>query len=363
MSGFEEIAVERGGRSGVPMAVAVHSTVLGPALGGARMWHYEDTDAAVGDAMRLAEAMTHKASAAGLDLGGGKGVIATPSELHPDGELRRDILLDFGDLVDSLEGRYVTAEDVGTSAEDMAVIAERTRHVVGLDSNRGGSGDPSPVTALGVHAALRACAAHRWGDGSLCGRRVVLIGYGHVGSHLARLLRDDGAELVITDVDPGRRTPALALGAAWAEPGDALSEECDVLAPCALGGLLDGTSVERLGCEIVCGAANNVLVDEAVAERLADRAILYAPDFIANAGGLISVYGELRGTPHADALHLAAGIERAVASILRQAESEGVTPLRAARQLSLERLRSAASARNRGAHGSAHPAGVRLRDS
>ena len=154
---FERVAVERGERSGALLAVAIHSTALGPALGGARMWHYALEEQAVADAMRLGEAMTYKAAVAGLELGGGKGVIATPGEARPEGELRRALLLDFGDLVESLDGAYVTAEDVGTGAEDMAVIAERTSHVVGLDADRGGSGDPSPVTALGVLASIRAC--------------------------------------------------------------------------------------------------------------------------------------------------------------------------------------------------------------
>ena len=363
MGDFEEIAIERGERSGVTMAVAVHSTVLGPALGGARMWHYADDDSAVADAMRLAEAMTHKASAAGLDLGGGKGVIATPVEARPEGELRRAILLDFGDLVASLEGRYVTAEDVGTGEGDMAVIAERTPNVVGLRSERGGSGDPSPVTALGVRAAMRACAEARWGSNELRGRRVVLIGYGHVGSHLARILAADGAELVVTDVASDRRRAAAELGAEWVEPGSALGTECDVLAPCALGGIVDRTSIPRLQCEVLCGSANNILAEEEDAERLAERGVIYAPDFIANAGGLMSVYGELLGTAHDDALRMASGIEGTIGEILAEAERRRITPLAAARRRSVARLRAASAARRPRAGTGAEPAGVRLRNS
>lgn len=338
MSRFEEIAVERGPRSGATIVVAVHSTVLGPALGGARMWRYPDDDAAIGDAMRLAAAMTDKAAAAGLDLGGGKGVIATPGEERPEGELRRALLLDFGDLVGSLEGRYVTAEDVGTGAGDMAVIAERTPHVAGLEAERGGSGDPSPVTALGVRSAMRACAADRFGDPDLRGLSATVIGVGHVGTHLAELLAADGCRLTLTDVDPRRRDVAERLGAEWIEPGAALARDCDLLAPCALGGIVDEISVERLGCEILCGAANNVLAGEAIADRLAERRILYAPDFIANSGGLISVYSELRGYPHEWALELAAGIEATMAEIIADAEERGETPLVAARRRSRRRL-------------------------
>lgn len=360
---FEEIAVERGARSGVTMAVAVHSTVLGPALGGCRMWHYPGDGEAVADAMRLAEAMTHKAAAAGLDLGGGKGVIATPGEVAPAGALRRAILLDFGDLVESLEGRYVTAEDVGTSAEDMAVIAERTSHVVGLGSERGGSGDPSPVTALGVRAAMRACAARAWGSPDLSGRSVTLIGFGHVGSHLAELLAGDGATLTVADVNESRREPAEALGARWIEPVEALADDCDVLAPCALGGIVDERSVERLRCDVLCGAANNVLAEPGVADRLTERGILYAPDFIANSGGLISVYGELRRTPHEHALELATRIEDAVGAVLDEARALGINPLEAARRHSTARLRAVSRERSQRRGAGAEPAGVRLRHS
>lgn len=338
MSGFEEIAVTRGERSGATIAIAVHSTALGPALGGARMWHYPDDDAACSDAMRLAESMTHKAAAAGLELGGGKGVLASPSPEKPEGDLRRAMLLDFGDLINSLEGRYITAEDVGTGAADMEVIAERTAHVVGRGADRGGSGDPSPVTALGVRAAMRACAQARWGERSLRGRRVVLIGLGHVGSELAALLTAEGADLAISDLDPGRRAPARRLGAEWLSPEAALTTHCEILAPCALGGAIDPLTVELIDCEVVCGAANNVLSGESLDRRLAERGILYAPDFIANAGGLMSVYGELRGFDHAGMVALADGIEATMTAVLEDAAAAGITPLSAGRRRSLARL-------------------------
>jgi leucine dehydrogenase len=346
-SGYERVAVERGTRSGALLTVAVHSTRLGPALGGARMWHYPDPDDAVADAMRLAQAMTYKAAAAGLDLGGGKGVIAAPEEARPEGELRRALLLDFGDLVESLGGSYVTAEDVGTSAEDMDVIAARTAHVVGRDPGRGGSGDPSPVTALGVLAAIRACVAHRYparlpGAG-LSGLRVIVIGAGHVGSELIRLLAADGAEVQATDVRADLRGQVEMLGARWIEPGDALLAPADVLAPCALGGLVDEGVARALRCEILCGAANNVLTDDRVADILARRGILYAPDFVANAGGLISVAAELAGTSHAEALEAARGIEQAVARVLEIADADGLNPLVAARHVAELRLGTAPS--------------------
>lgn len=341
---YEELRVLTGPRSGATIAIAVHSTALGPALGGARMWHYETPADGIEDALRLARAMTYKAAAAGLLLGGGKGVICAPTAARPEGELRRRILLDFGDAVASLGGKYVTAEDVGTGAADMAVIAERTSHVVGLPGERGGSGDPSPVTARGVLAALRACLEHRFGDPSPAGVRVCVIGAGHVGGRLARLLAAGGAELTIADVDPARRGLAAELGAAWLEPAEAALADCDVLAPCALGGIVDAATVERLRCGIVCGSANNVLADERLAVDLARRGIVYAPDFIANAGGLINVYAELHHLDRDAVKGLLEHIGATTALVLAAAESHGTTPLAEAQALAFERLRSGTAA-------------------
>ncbi|MBS1844367.1 MAG: Glu/Leu/Phe/Val dehydrogenase [Actinobacteria bacterium] len=341
---YEDLRVVTGPRSGATIAIAVHSTVLGPALGGARMWHYESPGDGVEDALRLARAMTYKAAAAGLALGGGKGVICAPTPERPEGELRRALLLDFGDAVASLGGKYVTAEDVGTDAADMATIAERTSHVVGLPDERGGSGDPSPVTARGVLAALRACLEHRFGDPSLRGVRVCVVGAGHVGGRLARLLAGGGAEVTLTDVDRSRRALAEELGARWVEPGDAILAECDVLAPCALGGVIDAATVERLRCAIVCGAANNVLADEALAADLTRRGIVYAPDFIANSGGLISVYAELHQLDRDAVTGLVDHIGSVVLEVLGAADRRGTTPLAEAQALALERLSRAAPA-------------------
>lgn len=337
LAGFEDMLVLTGERSGVPIAIAVHSTALGPALGGARLWHYAAAEEGVADAQRLARAMTYKAAAAGLLLGGGKGVICAPTP-HPEGDLRRAILLDFGDAVESLGGRYVTAEDVGTGAADMAVIAERTAHVVGLPDERGGSGDPSPVTARGVLAALRACLQHRFNSPSPAGVRICVVGAGHVGGRLATLLAEAGAELTISDLDPSRRALADRLGAAWVDPAEAILSDCDVLAPCALGGVLDAPTVDRLRCRVVCGAANNVLADDRLARTLARRDIVYAPDFIANAGGLINVYAELHRLDHQTVIDLVDGIGPTVRLVLEAADRHGTTPLAEAQALVLRRL-------------------------
>jgi leucine dehydrogenase len=339
----EEVVVRRGRRSGAEMIVAIHSTVLGPALGGARMWGYESPLYGLRDALRLAKAMTWKGAAAGLDLGGGKGVICREPGPPPADSRRRDLLHDFGDLVESLDGRYVTAEDVGTGTEDVAVIAERTSHVAGLPPEMGGSGDPSPFTALGVEAAMRACARHRLGSADLAGRRIALIGLGHVGTRLARRLASAGADLTVTDIDPAKRRLAAELGAGWLDPGEAAIADCDVLAPCALGGAINRANAGALRCAVVCGSANNVLSEEALAAELATRDILYAPDFIANAGGLISVYREVRGYATERVRELVLGIEDSMERILDRAERSSITPLEAARELALERLHAARS--------------------
>jgi leucine dehydrogenase len=332
----EELLTRRGERSGLPLTIAVHSTTLGPALGGCRMWHYEQPEDGIEDAMHLAQAMTLKAAAAGLDLGGGKGVICMPAgELAPP--RRHAALLDFADAVESLGGRYVTAEDVGTGAADMAVFATRTRHVVGLPPELGGSGDPSPLTARGVEAAIRACCEHRFGSPDLSGVRICVVGMGHVGSALAERLAAAGADLLVSDIDSSQRDPALRLGAKWVDPEAEMLSRCDVLAPCALGGAVDVTNVDLLRCQIVCGSANNILADETLAGRLRQRGIVYAPDFIANAGGLINVYAEL----HRNGIRveeLVDGIGDTIRRILVLADESGTTPLEAARALARKRL-------------------------
>ena len=232
----EEIVVRHGERSGCCVIVAVHSTALGPALGGVRLWHYPAAADAVADALRLARGMTMKAAVAGLDLGGGKGVIHAPGSRPPSGAERAEMLLDFGDLVESLDGRYITAEDVGISPRDMVEIGRRTPHLTGLPTDRGGSGDPSPLTAIGVEAAMRACVRDRFGARGLEGLRIGVIGLGHVGTSLARRLLEAGAHVVASDIAPGKRALARRLGLEWVEPGAAMTAEYDVLAPCALGG-------------------------------------------------------------------------------------------------------------------------------
>jgi leucine dehydrogenase len=341
----EELVIRRGRRTGVYTIVAVHSTALGPALGGCRMWRYADAASAVTDALSLSRAMTYKAAAAGLDLGGGKGVICLPpGQAPPTGDRRRDVLLDFADTVSALDGSYITAEDVGTSARDMVTVAHQTKWVTGLPTVHGGSGDPSPFTALGVEAAMHACCAERLGQRALAGRRVAVVGCGRVGEQLARRLALAGAELLLSDIDESKRTLAAELPRArWVDAADALLADVDVLAPCALGGVVHEGNVDRLRCAVVCGSANNQLADDALAGALARRGILYAPDFIVNAGGLINVALELdpRGYDAERARARVAGIEGVMGRILQEAEMAGVTPLAAALSLAGKRLGAA----------------------
>jgi leucine dehydrogenase len=288
--------------------------------------------------------MTFKAAAAGLALGGGKGVICAEPGPAPTGAHRRDLLHDFADTVNVLDGSYVTAEDVGTGARDMAVIAQRTRHVSGLAQSRGGSGNPSPFTARGLEAAMRACCERAFGSRDLRGRTVSIVGTGHVGSALAKRLDKAGARLTLSDIEPARRELADRLGARWTDPTTALLADVDVVAPCALGGAIDEFNVSRLRARVVCGAANNQLAHDGLADDLAARGILFAPDFIVNAGGLINISVEFAeaGYDPAEARRRVDGIEETMSGILDQAAASGTTPLIAADRLARRNLHSAA---------------------
>ena len=336
----EEILIRRGTRSGLYSIIAIHSTARGPSLGGCRLWSYGDSRAAVRDAMRLSEGMTYKAAVAGLAQGGGKGVIMAPVGEALEGERRRAVLLDFADAVNRAEGRYITAEDVGISPEDVAVMAEITPHVSALPRERGGSGDPSPWTALGVEVSIRAACERAFGTSDLAGRSVSVIGLGHVGGHLARLLAEGGARLVVTDVDQSKRALADELGAQWVAPQDGHFADVDDVAPCALGGTLDHDTVPRLKAKVVAGAANNQLADTSVDSVLAERGILWAPDFVVNAGGIVNIAVEFEegGYSEARADERVRTIGDTVRQIFDDAESSGTTPLAAAMDLARRRV-------------------------
>jgi leucine dehydrogenase len=313
------------------------------------MWTYDDERAAVRDALRLSRAMTFKSAVAGLPLGGGKGVIMLPAgSAAPAGAARRDVLLDFGETVEALDGAYITAEDVGTSEPDIETISEVTSHVSGLAVSRGGSGDPSPWTAVGVEAAMRVACERVFGTDSLEGRRVAVVGVGHVGGPLAESLARGGAQLVLADIDDRRRELADRLGATWTDPETALTADVDVLAPCALGGVLNEDTVPRLRCRVVTGAANNQLAGEADGERLAERGILWVPDFVTNAGGVVNIAVELEpegyDTQRAEVRVRAIG--DTVRAVLDHAEETGTTPLAAALEIARRRVEEGAARRD-----------------
>lgn len=327
--------IRRGARSGLYTMVAIHSTARGPSLGGVRMWTYADTLLALRDALRLSEGMTYKAAVAGLPQGGGKGVIVVPPGTAMEGELRRAALLDFGDTVESVGGRYVTAEDVGVSPEDIVVVAERTAHVSALPRERGGSGDPSPWTALGVQVSIEVACERVFGTADLAGRRIAVMGLGHVGADLARRLHEVGCELVVTDIDRARHEVGR-----WVEPEQLFDEEVDVFAPCALGGILDEATVARLSARVIAGAANNQLAEPAVADLLAARGILWVPDFVVNAGGIINIAVELipGGYDEARADADVRAIAETVRQLLDEADASGTTPLAAAMTIARRRI-------------------------
>jgi leucine dehydrogenase len=324
--------------SGLRAVIAVHSTALGPAVGGLRMRPYPDLDAAVRDALRLSQAMSLKNAAAGLDLGGGKAVIVDDGAA----DRRTERLLAFADALNALGGRYVTAEDVGTTPSDMDLMARRTPHVLGLSPEQGGNGDPSPATARTVLDAIRAGVEYRLGSSRLAGVSVGIVGVGKVGGALARLLAAEDAVLVLADADADRaRALATELGTASAPAARLMGLPLDVLAPCATGEMIDAAQAAELPCAVVAGAANNPLVDDRTAAVLHERGVLYVPDFLANCGGMISVAAEYRraGAGFVEERIDAAGVR--LRSVLEEARRDGRMPLAVASEHALRAIADA----------------------
>jgi valine dehydrogenase (NAD+) len=342
----EQVVIRQDGDTGLRFIVAIHSTVLGPALGGLRLRAYPGgLRDALDDVLALARTMTLKASAAGLDLGGGKAVMIDDGR----NELRERRMRQAAEVVESLGGAYITAEDIGTTTADMDLISRHTRFVVGRSPERGGAGDPSPVTAETVLRAMRRGLEAATGSGELDGRRVGVVGLGKVGGALAARLAGAGAHVIGTDV-AAERAEAIASehGIELAPSAEAiLSAELDVLAPCAAGGMIDDALANAIDCRVVCGAANNPLTGRSVARRLAARGILYVPDFLANCGGLIHVDAERRGY---DGRTVEAAIERAMSRLERAiavARIERATPAEVAERQALERVEAARRRRAR----------------
>jgi leucine dehydrogenase len=331
----EQVVHARDAEAGLTAIIAVHNTNLGPALGGCRIWKYASEERAVADVLRLSRGMTYKAALAGLALGGGKSVILADARTEKTPAMMRAM----GRAVERLGGRYIVAEDVGAAVADMDQIACETAHVSGTSAN---VGDPSPWTARGVFLAMQAAARHRWGSG-VEGRIVSVTGLGNVGSNLCRHLARAGARLIVSDIrGEAVRRVVEETGAAAIEPEAAHAADADIFAPCALGAGLNARSIPELGAEVVCGAANNQLATQDDGARLAARGVLYAPDYLANAGGLISVARVRLGMSEAEAERKLQAIPETLVQVFRSAEQQGTHPAAAADRLAESRFRAAA---------------------
>jgi leucine dehydrogenase len=337
----EQVVFAHDADAGLRAIIAIHDTTLGPALGGCRIWPYESDAAALTDVLRLSRGMTYKAAVAGVPLGGGKGVVIA----DPRHDKNEALLRALGRHVDRLGGRYITAEDVGTTVADMTVLREETRHVAGIAE--GGSGDPSPATAYGVYVGIRAAVAHKLGRNSLDGIRVAVQGLGNVGRRLCDLLVKDGGRLIVADVNREAVERAVdELGASPASPETIHDAEAELFAPCALGAVVNDTTIPRLKVRIVAGSANNQLAEDRHGAALAERGILYAPDYVINAGGLINIAHEDRdgagnGYDADAAMTHVASIRETLAEIFARADREGLPTNLVADRLAMERLRAA----------------------
>ena len=334
----EQLVVCSDKSSGLKALIGIHNTTLGPALGGARMWTYSSDADAMNDVLRLSRGMTYKAAVAGLNLGGGKAVIIGDPHTQKTEQLFRA----FGRFVEGLGGRYITAEDVGTSLQEMVWIRSETKYVTGIPVELGGSGDPSPVTAYGTYVGIKACAAVKYGSDSLAGKRVAIQGAGHVASTLARHLHEEGANVIITDIYLDKaKDVAKESNATVVKPEDIYAVDCDIFAPAALGGVINDRTIDLLKCGIIAGPANNQLAEEERhAAALRDRGILFAPDYVINAGGLINVANELEGYSRTRAMAQAQNIYDVLKRILMLASDQNITTTAAANHIAEERIQS-----------------------
>jgi len=337
LMGHEQVVFCQDAETGLKAIIAIHDTTLGPALGGTRMWNYNNEEDALQDVLRLSRGMTLKASISGLDLGGGKAVILGDSNLQKTEALMRK----FGQYVNSLGGKYITAEDVGMSTKDMQYVRMETKHVTGIPESMGGSGDPSPVTAFGVYMGMKASAKYRWGSDELAGKTVVVQGVGHVGENLVKYLSEEGACIIINDLNEKRLRELSEEFSASVVMGDAIFDlDMDIYAPCALGATVNPDTISRLKCEIIAGAANNQLADEERDGKLCvEKDICYAPDFLINAGGLINVYSELKGYNRENALKQTRGIYNTTLEILQKADLQKITTHAAALEIAQQRIK------------------------
>lgn len=339
----EQVVFFQDKETGLKAIVAIHNTTLGPALGGTRMWPYASEEDAVRDALRLSRGMTYKAAVSGLNLGGGKAVIIG----DPKKDKSQSLFRVYGRFLNTLGGRYITAEDVGIDVNDIEYMYLETDYVVGIESSHGGSGDPSPYTALGVFQGIRACMQKRYAHEDLKGMRVNVQGIGAVGSKLAKLLVDAGAKVTIADIDVERtERVAKEIGATMADVKEIVTMPCDIFAPCALGAVINDATVELLQCQIVAGAANNQLEHAGNADTLRRRGILYAPDYVINAGGLMNVYLELEGYSQERAERMTRNIYYNILRVFEISDKKDISTSKAADYLVERRLSKISRANN-----------------
>lgn len=332
---YEEVLFCQDKASGLKAIIAIHDTTLGPALGGTRMWTYATEEEAVVDALRLAKGMTYKNAVAGLNLGGGKTVIIG----DPKKDKNEAMFRAFGRYIQGLNGRYITAEDVGTTEEDMDIIHQETDFVTGISATYGSSGNPSPATAFGVYRGMKAAAKAAFGSDSLNGRTVAVQGVGNVSFTLCKYLHEEGARLIVTDINKEAVSRAVeAYGATAVDPGEIIQADCDIYAPCALGATINDESLPLLRAKVVAGAANNQLKEPRHGDALHEMGIVYAPDYVINAGGVINIADELNGYNKERAFKQIAKIYDSITRVLEISQLSGIPAYAAADQLAEERI-------------------------
>jgi leucine dehydrogenase len=322
--------------TGLKAIIAIHDTTLGPALGGTRMWAYKSEADALNDVLRLSKGMTYKCAITGLNMGGGYSVIIGDSRKDKTEALMRK----FGRFIKNLNGEFITAEDVGTNPRDMEYIRMETQHVTGVPENIGGSGDPSPITALGVFMGIKACVKEQFGSDNLTGKSIIVQGIGHVGENLVRLLRDENAKVYASDIYEERVGQiAKKYGAEAVSNNSIFDIDADIYAPCALGATINTETINKLKCGIIAGSANNQLLDETEhGQMLVDKGIIFAPDYVINAGGIINCYSELMGFSKKRTLQLTENIYEATRNILKLSKSENISTINAANKIAEKRI-------------------------
>lgn len=340
---YEQLVFCQEENSGLKAIIAIHDTTLGPALGGIRMWTYASEEEAIVDALRLARGMTYKAAVSGLNLGGGKTVIIGDPKKDKSEELFRA----FGRYVEGLGGRYITAEDVGTTEEDMNYIFQETRYVTGVSPAFGSSGNPSPVTAYGVYQGMKAAAKIAFGTDSLQGKKIAIQGVGSVAFALCDYLHEEGAKLIVTDIyEPNVERAVEKFGATKVQPDEIYDVDCDIFSPCALGAIINDDTIDRLRCKVIAGSANNQLSENRHGHLLEEKGILYAPDYVINAGGLINVADELYGYNRERAMSKVKGIYTTILKVFEIAKRDQIPSYLAADRLAEERIHAVRKARN-----------------